>query len=368
MTRQGWLVTLALAGLLGLALLFAQHGNPGPSALSHEANGWLAARRYLEARDIAVRLRDRPLDEPISEPTLISAFPWTVGTPASTMAPLRHWIEQGGTLILAYGTRQDPTQEKLFEALGLATTVARSEAPLGFAAWRQWTNEQWSLTPSTDLGATAQPLTLRAPAVLPQPPREAEVLYRHGDGPPVIFRFTLGSGAVIVLPAELLANARLSQPGHADLLETLVVARGEPVAFDEYHHGLAAAHTPAASRPRLAFDLFLLHLVGLYVLALFALGRRFGPAWSEPPARTGSAGAFLRGLGRLHDRLGHHAEAGRLLLARVAELDPRFEAGAGLRQRAAPANGRELRELAEAVAAARGYARSSGRETDKETR
>jgi hypothetical protein len=56
--------------------------------------------------------------------------------------------------------------------------------------------------------------------------------------------------------------------------------------------------------------------------------------WSDPPVRSGSAATFLRGLGALHQRLGHEREAAVLLVARARELDPRIPerdpAGAGL--------------------------------------
>jgi hypothetical protein len=91
------------------------------------------------------------------------------------------------------------------------------------------------------------------------------------------------------------------------------------------------------------------HLAVLYLVALWTLSRRFGPAWSEPPAVTGTTGSFLLGLGALHHRLGHHREAAERLLERVRELDPGADlAGLG------PADGpRELVALARRVAARR---------------
>jgi hypothetical protein len=74
---------------------------------------------------------------------------------------------------------------------------------------------------------------------------------------------------------------------------------------------------------RHVFDLWLLHLAVVYLLALAALARPFGPVWSDPPVRTGSAATFLHGLGALHKRLGHEREAAALLVARARELDPR---------------------------------------------
>jgi len=40
---------------------------------------------------------------------------------------------------------------------------------------------------------------------------------------------------------------------------------------------------------------------------------------------TGSTTSFLRGVGALHHRLGHHRDAGEALVARARQLHPRLE-------------------------------------------
>jgi hypothetical protein len=135
----------------------------------------------------------------------------------------------------------------------------------------------------------------------------------------------------------MLCNARLDVPGNADFLETLVQVAGSSWVFDEYHHGLLAATTASDTRPARAFELWVAHLLLVYLLAVLALVRRLGPAWSDPPVSTGSARAFFLRIGALHARLGHWREAATLLHARARELDPGLslparppaEAGAG---------------------------------------
>jgi hypothetical protein len=68
---------------------------------------------------------------------------------------------------------------------------------------------------------------------------------------------------------------------------------------------------------------------------------------------TGSAGSFLLGLGVLHHRLGHHAEAARRLLERTRELHRDLDLPAELDRRAASAGPRELVALARDVASRR---------------
>ena len=82
---------------------------------------------------------------------------------------------------------------------------------------------------------------------------------------------------------------------------------------------------------------------------------------------TGSAGAFLLGLGALHHRLGHHAEAARRLLERVRELDRDADFPAELDRRAAAAGPRELVALAREVARRRaGHPLKAPRKTPQE--
>src|SRR6185436_6542836 len=81
-------------------------------------------------------------------------------------------------------------------------------------------------------------------------------------------------GRVVVMPAELLANARLRDPAHAALLETLRGWLDAPWRFDEYHHGLGAParrDTPTAVARGL--DLLLLQLLLVYLMAALALSR-----------------------------------------------------------------------------------------------
>jgi hypothetical protein len=167
------------------------------------------------------------------------------------------------------------------------------------------------------------------------PPDGAQVLFRDRDGRPAAFSYSRWAGRLVVLPASALSNARIAEDGNGDLLESLVAAFGSEWAFDEFHHGLvspaAVATGTGATR---ALDLVLLQLALLYALAVLAVSRRFGPAWSEPRVVAGSAASFLRGVGALHHRLGHHRDAARLLVERARQMHPRVafdepEAGAG---------------------------------------
>ncbi len=388
MSRSTW---TPLAGLL-LALLVGmwwsgRQQTAFPSARSRGPSGLLAARLYLEEKLREEQLRraptddpaaasvgevwlsDRPVDETFEADWLVTVFPWRRVDLKEEHTALTRWLRQGGTLVIGYSGREQPLEEERFlEAVGLELDTARQAPPLGFLAWRHYQREEWTLLPEGSLDPTLPPLSMRALTRVPRPPTGAEVLYARAGAaasskppPGAVFRFSRGQGSVIVVPAQLLGHHRLSESGPSAFWATLVAAgAGQRWVFDEYHQGLVAAEVAKAEVSLLPFDLFFVHLGLAYLLTVWVLVRRFGPAWRELPPRLGSSGSFLLGLGRLHDRWRHHADAARLLLVRAAELDPalaRGEPTAGgeipwseLQRRAETAGRQELVTIAREVA------------------
>jgi hypothetical protein len=361
--RNRLVVGLALFLLVsgGLGLLLAGSGEAQGSALSRGPNGWLAARRYLEARGVHVTLLGEPLDrfaEQGGGGVLVSTFPWqNGGMLAEAAEALEDHLRRGGDLVLAYsGEMGNPGEAVSTERLGLPLEEVR-KVTLDPLRWRRFTGREWSLRPAAAAGGAA-PVRVWAPRWLPEMPKGATALFRTPGGHAAIAVLRRHRGRIFLLPADAFANARLGDPGHpgnADLLETLRRRLGDRWTFDEYHHGLTTSGSPAAGVALgRTLDLILLHLGALYLVALWTLSRRFGSPWSEPPVVTGSAGSFLLGLGALHHRLGHHAEAARRLLERVRELDRDADIPAELERRAAGAGPRELVALAREVAGRRG--------------
>ena len=360
----GFLVLLMVAGLL-----FGGSGDPRGSALSRGPNGWLAARQYLKARGARVFLLDRPLDRFEAGGVLVSVFPWQQGLTAEAGEQLEAHLRRGGHLVLAYSGQQgNPAELVAFEGLGLPLEEVR-EATLNPLRWRRFAHEEWDLQPSGNL-AGAAPVRVWAPRWGPEIPKEARVLYRAPTGKPAVVALDRYQGTIWLLPADVFTNARLGEAGNADLLETLRRELGDQWVFDEYHHGLVAGRSMETEELGRTLDLVLLHLAFLYLAGLWTLSRRFGPAWSEPPAVTGSTSSFLLGLGALHHRLGHHAEAARRLLARVREIAPDLPLPADLDRRAANTGSRDLVALAREVARLRRggpVARPSETDTERET-
>jgi hypothetical protein len=322
--RQITLVALALAGMAALAALLIRVGSAPGSTLSREAHGWIVARRYAEERGIEVRLLDR-FEAPGPDEALITVFPWQ--TPGSDDA---RWLAgghvlRGGTLVVAYtGSAESAAlpEESLFTDLGLSSAPTDlGRAPRHPLRWREAQEAEWPLLPAEGPQLEEAARVRRMPR-LPDA-RDARVLFETPDGRALVSIRARGSGRIVLLPAEALANARLSAPGNARLLETLIQLLPQRWVFDEYHHGLTAgpADAPGGHSER-AFTLFFFHLAVVYLMAVLALARRFGPPWREPLTTTGNVRSFFLGVGALHARLGHQREAASLLRARARELDP----------------------------------------------
>jgi uncharacterized protein DUF4350 len=306
---------LVLAGLLG-----ERPRNAGPSSLSHSSVGWLAARRYWEASGARVTLLGRSLTEQKPEGTLVLTFPEDFRGKEDFDA-IRHELTRGRTLLLAFsGEGRYPLEALLWESVGAPLKQVRGDPPLSPKSWYRFATEVWNLRAESGAG-TVREVRVSAPRWVPQPPAASQILFRAPDGTPMIFQFARRGGRVLALPADALSNGRVETPGNADLLETLRVALGPAFTFDEFHHGFSLGPSVVTASSVVSFDLLLLQLLLLYLLAALALGRRFGLAWKQMPARAGSTAAFFVGLAARHRRLRHFRPAAELLVSRSRQLD-----------------------------------------------
>lgn len=324
--KAGRVPALLVVGVAAVAALAASLGGTTPSAegsaMSHGARGWLLARRYAEARGTGVRLLDAP-PAPKGRPgSLVLVFPWQAGLESDAPGDVARHLGRGGDVLFAYSGRPLGIGEHaVADGLGLRLVDLETRRSLVPWRWRREAAREWRLFSPPEVRPALE-ARVREPRMVPEAPTGARVLLA-GPSRPAAFSYTRSSGRVYVIPAETLANARLREPGHLQLLERLRAELREPWAFDEYHHGLRAPGPAAAAAGDLPVDAFLAQLGLLYAAVLVTRARRLGPAWSDPPVRRSSVRAFLVGLGALHHRLGHHAVAAAKLVTRVRELDPR---------------------------------------------
>lgn len=334
--RFGW----GLLVLLVLALVWlgtgAQSLDPGPSIYSKRAGGWMLARHYLEAQGHPVEVITTPLEaSPVTEDggavVLVLAFPWKRLASEQELMVLDRHLRQGGTVLVAVSGEQGAIEERVLDRLGLSKVRRQGRPPIWLPEWWRQRREGRRLeSPFSD----RPPLTLGRDAgwVVSAPPGAridyVAVLGETGETGPdevaMVFETAHQGGRVMVLPTELLVNGRLASgehgQAHGALLESLRRGLGEGQgskwAFDEYHLGLSDRAVVDGEGHRRSWDLFAAHLLLLYLLAVVALARGFGPVFAVETVRSGSAATFLRGLGSLHHRLGHHAAAARRLVER----------------------------------------------------
>jgi hypothetical protein len=305
------------------AVVLGGQAQADASALSRGSRGFLAARRYLEERGCRVVLLDRELDAAPAG-TLVLAFPWQQPGFDDPVPALERRLRDGGTVVLAYaGSRFDPVEGSVARAFGLEWDT-RPGPPVNPLRWPAYARRESTLVPDPPDAGGIRPVRVAETRRLPRAPEDAAVLVRDEAGRPAAFAFRRYRGRVVVVPADAFSNARLSEPGNADLLETLRQDLGDRWTFDELHHGLSAPEAAAAGGRSGLLWAYLGQVGFVYLLAVAAVARRFGPAWREGAVASGSAASFLVGLGTLHDRLGHHDEAARLLVARATELDRRL--------------------------------------------
>jgi hypothetical protein len=328
--RWSWgLGVAALALLLLLAgLLSSVTATSGASAASPGRLGWLATRRYLELAGVAPTLRDTPLAGTAPGGTLVTAYPASGLWSDDELIALDLFMTRGGTFLYAYSGRPSLTEELLARHLGLVSTKRRSNPNLDPRAWLSFERETWELrAEKTD--SKLPGIVITAPHEAPRAPSTAHVLLRGPGGEVCGFAVARGRGRLLVLPAEALANCRISRAGNPDLLAELIATLPRPWQLDELRHGLVAGGGAHAGNPSSrAFDTLLWQLAIGYLLALVALGRRFGPPWTEMHRTSGSVVPFLLGLGRLHDRLHHHRDAAAAMLRHARDVDPRLDTAA----------------------------------------
>lgn len=274
-----------------------------------------------------------------ADAAVVLAFPATSGV-SDRLAALRSELRGGRTVMALYSGLPLAFEEGAFlESLGVG--LRDLEARSRLAPWSWWRDRRQGYAHRLDLPVGGQPSVeggvseawsdpIRA---LVDPAAECDRIAefvgpRSKDLRPEgralsVARCRVGEGELLLAPTSLLTNARLGATGNLQVASALAEALGPRIRFLEGGRSVrVAALDERAGGARRTLNLVAVQLVLLYLVALLALARGFGPRWPPLNQPADAQRRFLLSVGALHRRLGHFGAAARTLQTRWLEYDP----------------------------------------------
>ena len=355
-TRGPLLDVAAPEGLAGFGALLAHWGASVEAlevdlAAAHAAESSESESRdgaSMDSRGAKVRRAwTRSLEALEPRTSVVLAFPATAGV-SERLDALRDELEGGRTVLVLYSGLPLAFEETTFmEQLGVGVRGLEERGRL--APWAWWRDRRQGYAHRVEAlegtGTTADERSLAdgadgpSPAwsdplrVVVDPAADCEQIAeflgpRSKDLRPEgralsVARCRVGEGELLLAPTSMLSNARLGEVGNLQVAAELAAALGPRVRFLE--PGRAAGSTTAVGRAegaRRTINLVTIQLVVLYLVALLALARSFGPRWPRLDQPADTQRSFLLSVGALHRRLGDFEDAARTLHTRWLEYDP----------------------------------------------
>ncbi len=375
-----WIVPIGALGLLLLLLgLFfrrsAQHGGFAEEGSSYraEADGSRALYLLLSSGGLRVERLHRSLDVVEHSGVLVligvgappgcaeEAVKKTPGADAPLSNPLGggrqlrprecqallDWVWHGGRLVYVEGKGGTG----LWEAVGITAEhtgpAERSDAPDTWAEGES--DEKGEPAPAQELEGPSAPLVELRPgqpsaftAGIERVRARVDTYLAKADGiavrlledpgraaapgepqaSAVGLAIPYGSGWFVAVSApDLASNARLVDADDAAFWLALLsaLAEGDPVAFDEYHHGLAGRRGLMGYAASRGLWPALLQIAFAFVVGAFA-GRRFGDPVRRPPGVTKSDEDYISSMARLYQLGRHDRPAARRMVERALRV------------------------------------------------
>jgi len=319
MTR-GRLIAIGVAVVVGLnAIALAvrelapEPSGPAGSSFATTPGGLAAWASLLDRRGYRVRrLRERPADRlPDPSATLVVVDPRSLGR--GDPEALARFARAGGRLVVA-----GRSTERLLARLTGGPQPVRARRGLRAAGPLRRAPETAGVTR----------VETAAGAGWARPPHGLDAVLGPAEGPPLLVAGPAGPGRVLALAdSSPLQNRGLRRADNAALALRLAGDPRRPVVFAESVHGFRPESGVDALPGRWQVALGGLLLAAL--LALLAVGRRFGPperpARDLPPPRRAYVDALAATLRRTNDPVAATAPlraAARAEVARRAGLPP----------------------------------------------
>jgi Domain of unknown function (DUF4350) len=289
---------VAVALLALLVLLLAPPGGQVSldqrlSTLRTSPDGAAALYETLDLLGIPVDRRMTPLDGPGSLGGALAILDPTQPVADAELDAVVDWVEGGGTLIAAAPLTGLPARLGVrSELVGLEEDRLPSPVP------HPWTAGVDSVGPVTVHMQVEEDSPLRAVQPL---------LTLDGSERLVALRARLGAGAVVLFsdPA-LLGNGRITATGGGLIFARAArwaTAAGQPLVFDEYHHGHRGS-TPTDAffgfLARTPVGWLMLQMAAVALLATLPAALRFGAPVASPPASRRSPLEHVAALGEVY--------------------------------------------------------------------
>ena len=289
---RGWVIAGIVSIVVAAGAYVAQppQGSPDHSSDSNAADGTSAVLLFAQAMGHPTTQIKGSFHPPESFGMLFVFTPTSDYT-ADEATRLLSWVRMGGVLV--YATEQGDA------ALDHAFGVRRVTGIV--AAGIETSNPTFEGVNEVQGGGLVTPVF---------PTKDQVPFLRSAGGSVLGYVQRIGSGKVVVLADPLVVcNGYLEKRDNGRLLADLlgVSGAGDPVTFDEYHHGVTFSDFAPQAWITTPWGAALLWLLIATFLGLFLRGRRFGPLLERPEEFVRTDAEWAAAVGRLLKRSSAHA-------------------------------------------------------------
>lgn len=281
---RGWVIAGFVTMAVALVAYLAQppQGSPEHSSDSDAANGTSAALLFAQAMGHPAG-QIRGSFHPPESSGLLFVFTPTSNYTSADANRLLSWVRMGGVLVYA----SEQGDGELDRAFGV-----RRVAGVG-AAGIETSNPTFEGVNAVQGGGLVTPVF---------PARDQVPFLRSEGGSVLGYVQRIASGKVAVLADPLvLCNGYLEKRDNGRLLADILglTGPGEPVAFDEYHHGVNFSDFAPRAWVTTPWGAALVWLLVAVFAGLFLRGRRFGPLLDRPEEFVRTDAEWAAAVGRL---------------------------------------------------------------------
>ncbi|MCL5283430.1 MAG: DUF4350 domain-containing protein [Armatimonadetes bacterium] len=300
--RDGWVLILlvvlfvAVNGYLS-SILSKRRTSLLPTTYNSSKRGVKALYELEQALGVSVERWEKPytkLDNSIK--TLVVIEPLDTAEFPGEEKAVQHWVKKGGTLVVFVGDGSSMNGNPYFPLTDIAPRLAMAgkiTRPNFNPKWSQISRgiSKLELTQYTRLDT----LSTSWESVASDKWGKVITMMKHGAG-----------REFAVVGGDWLSNLQIRRADNAILLANLITPG--PIGFDEFHHGYTHGLTVPGNRRSLwkaiglAGRLLFFQILALFLLIVYNLNRRLGPAKSRDIIGMKARTDYMAAIAQLHKR------------------------------------------------------------------